>query len=139
MLCSFRNAFIEELYTSPDFPRGLPGNGMGGALFVLLDFFFLSSVLVSVSTNSRIASLSPLNELVALRFFRGGLEGPDLDRCDKDFFTLGGAGNEPSVMLRLLLVVAELLAMLMQLIPLRFLGRFVRFAGAPLLMCAIRL
>lgn len=123
---------------SPGLLLGLPGSGMGGALFDLLDFFFRSSVEVSVSTSSRIASLSPLNELEALRFFRGGLDGPCFDLCDKDFLI-----PVPNVLmlttLKLLLVVAELLAMLMQLIPLRFFGLFVRFAGAPLLICAIRL
>lgn len=85
--CSFIKAVIEGM--SPNFPLEFPRSGIGGALFDLLDFFLRSSVEVSVSTSSRMASLSPLNELVALRFFLGGLEGPDFDRCDNDFFTVG--------------------------------------------------
>lgn len=86
--------------------------GTGGARFVLCDFFFLSSVVVSIT--SRRVSLSPLSELVAVRFLRGGRDGIGgslLVEPRKEFFfdTDLRAGVE--------LVSAELLAMLMQLTP----------------------
>lgn len=103
-------------------------SGIGGALLFLLDFFFLSSVDVSVSIASRMASLSPLSELVALLFLRGGRAGGGIDLWDTDFCAM----LDPS------LFVTELLAILIQLTPFRFLGRR-GFSLDPLPMWAIRL
>ena len=105
--------------------------GIGGG-FLGLEFFFLSlsSVDVSISLGLLlflpmlliflIVSLSPLKELETLRFLRGGRDG----------------GGNPFILPAELpprlnedldetmaFVIAELLAILMQLIPFRFLGR----------------
>lgn len=93
---------------------------------MLFTFFFLrSSVDDSSSCGPATASLSPLSELVALRFMRGGRGGGGsmlrwlaLDRRDDSLVEPPG---------RWVLVVTVLLAMLMQLTPFRFFGRLGRW------------